>query len=78
MAIRASHFEDEERAKGSKRVITSGGYSYTLEKDAGLALLPVEHGAPGTDLQLSILGEMRSARVICESPYDPAALRSRL
>ncbi|NTF83168.1 FAD-dependent oxidoreductase [Agrobacterium rhizogenes] len=58
--------------------ITSGGYAYTLGYDVAFALLPVELGAPGTELEVPILGEMRKARVIPESPYDPDALRGRM
>lgn len=58
--------------------ITSGSYAYTLGHDIALALLPIELGAPGTELEVPILGEMRKARVITESPYDPEAIRSRM
>jgi dimethylglycine dehydrogenase len=58
--------------------ITSGGYAYTLGHDVALALLPTELGVPGTPLQVPILGEIRNARVIEESPYDPKGARSRM
>jgi dimethylglycine dehydrogenase len=58
--------------------ITSGGYAYTLGCDVAFALLPVELGDPGTELEVLILGEMCKARVIPESPYDPEALRGRM
>ncbi|WP_286181355.1 aminomethyltransferase family protein, partial [Rhizobium sp. ICMP 5592] len=58
--------------------ITSGGYAYTLGCDVAFALLPVELGNPGIELEVPILGEMRKARVIAESPYDPDALRGRM
>lgn len=58
--------------------ITSGSYAYTLGHDVAFALLPVELGKPGTELEVPILGEMRKARVIAESPYDPEALRCRM
>lgn len=58
--------------------ITSGGFAYTFGHDIGIALLPVEIGEPGTELTVPILGTMRKARVIPESPYDPEALRSRM
>ncbi len=58
--------------------ITSGGYSWTLGHDLALALLPVDLGQPGTALDVSILGEMRRARVVAESPYDPEGLRGRM
>jgi dimethylglycine dehydrogenase len=58
--------------------ITSGGYAYTLGHDVAFALLPVELGVPGTELEVPILGERRKARVIEESPYDPEAKRGRM
>ena len=58
--------------------ITSGGYAYTLGHDVAFALLPAELGQPGTELEVPILGEMRKARVIADSPYDPEALRGRM
>lgn len=58
--------------------ITSGSYAYTVGHDVAFALLPVELGAPGTELEVPILGERRKARVIADSPYDPEALRGRM
>jgi dimethylglycine dehydrogenase len=58
--------------------ITSGSYAYTVGHDIAFALLPVELGTPGTELEVPILGERRKARVIAESPYDPEALRGRM
>ncbi len=66
--------------RGGKLVgrVTSGSYSYTFKHDIVLALLPVELGVPGTELEIPVLGEMRKARVIEESPYDPEAKRARV
>lgn len=58
--------------------ITSGGYAYTFGHDLAFALLPVALGVPGTELTVPILGEMHSARVVEESPYDPQGLRIRM
>jgi dimethylglycine dehydrogenase len=41
-------------------------------------LLPVELAVPGAEFDVPVLGEMRKARVIEESPYDPEAKRARL
>ncbi len=57
--------------------ITSGGFAHTLGHDIALALLPLGLGVTGTALDVPILGEMRKARVIEDSPYDPRSLRSR-
>lgn len=58
--------------------VTSAGYSYTLGRDIALALLPLELGVPGTELEVSILGERRSAKVVPDSPYDPEGERGRM
>jgi dimethylglycine dehydrogenase len=56
---------------------TSGGYGWRTGKSLALAMVKPELSAPGTELELSILGEKRRAVVIPDSPYDPenAALR---
>ncbi|OQM75349.1 GcvT family protein [Manganibacter manganicus] len=58
--------------------VTSGGYSYALGHDIALALLPVELGVPGTEVEVLVMGEMRKARVVADSPYDPDAKRARI
>lgn len=58
--------------------ITSAGYSYTLGHDIALALLPLELVSPGTELEVSILGERRAAKVVGDSPYDPEGARGRM
>ena len=58
--------------------VTSGSYSYTFGHDIALGLLPVELAVPGAEFDVPVLGEMRKARVIEESPYDPEATRARL
>ncbi|WP_119387797.1 GcvT family protein [Taklimakanibacter lacteus] len=57
--------------------VTSGGFSHTLGYDLAFALLPINLSEIGTPLEVPILGEMRKARVIADSPYDPKSLRSR-
>lgn len=58
--------------------VTSGSYSYTFGHDIALGLLPVELAVPEAEFDVPVLGEMRKARVIEESPYDPEAKRARL
>lgn len=58
--------------------VTSGSYSYTSGHDIALGLLPVKLVVPGAEFEIPVLGEMRKARVIEESPYDPEAKRARL
>jgi dimethylglycine dehydrogenase len=58
--------------------VTSGDYSYALGHDIALALLPVELGVPGTEVEVPVMGEMRKARVVADSPYDPEARRAKI
>ena len=50
---------------------TSGGYGWRVSKSLALAMLRPDLGEPGTELDLTILGETRRATVIPESPFDP-------
>ncbi|RVC58869.1 hypothetical protein EN779_17770, partial [Mesorhizobium sp. M4B.F.Ca.ET.088.02.2.1] len=56
----------------------SAGYSCTFGHDIALALLPLELLSPGTELEVSVLGERRRAKVIADSPYDPEGARGRM
>ena len=57
---------------------TSGGYGWRTGKSLALAMVKPEFSQPGSEVDMRILGEMRRAIVIPNSPYDPknAALRS--
>jgi dimethylglycine dehydrogenase len=50
---------------------TSGGYGWRTGKSLALAMVKPERAAPGTELDIAILGEQRRAAVIADSPYDP-------
>ncbi len=56
---------------------TSGGYGWRTGKSLALAMVHPDCAAPGTELEISVLGENRRAVVIPDSPFDPenAALR---
>ena len=56
---------------------TSGGYGYRLEKSLALGMVSPALAAPGTALDIEILGERRPALVVPESPYDPSNERLR-
>jgi dimethylglycine dehydrogenase len=58
--------------------VSSGGYSYHFGHDLALAYLRSDLGAPGTELEVSVLGEPRGAKVIDHSPYDPGNARCRM
>jgi dimethylglycine dehydrogenase len=51
---------------------TSGGYGWRCGKSIALGLVRTEYAEIGTKLEIEILGEMRSAVVIEESPFDPS------
>jgi dimethylglycine dehydrogenase len=57
---------------------TSGGYGARCNKSLALAMVGPEHGAVGTDLEITILGTTHRAVIIADSPFDPEnnALRS--
>ncbi|MDF1584832.1 GcvT family protein [Marinimicrococcus flavescens] len=56
---------------------TSGGYGWRVEKSLALGMVRPDLGEPGTELEVTILGEKRRAVVIPESPFDPDNLRLR-
>jgi dimethylglycine dehydrogenase len=51
--------------------VASGGYGHTLEKSIAFSYLPIQYAAPGTVLDIGILGERRSAEVVETPLYDP-------
>jgi dimethylglycine dehydrogenase len=50
---------------------TSGYYGHCLKKSLAIGYTRAEFAAPGTQLQIQILGEHKQATVLRESPYDP-------
>ncbi len=51
--------------------VTSGGYGWRVGKSLALAMVRPDLTAPGTALEISILGKRHKAVVITDSPYDP-------
>ena len=56
---------------------TSGGYGFRVDKSLALAMVKPERAAPGTRMEIDILGQRRPAVVVPESPFDPANERLR-
>src|SRR5262249_41739241 len=56
---------------------TSGAYGYAVGKSLALAYIQKGHEAPGTKLEIELLGDRRPARIIPESPWDPENKRLR-
>ncbi len=57
---------------------TSGGYGWRTGKSLALAMVRPDFSAPGTELEVLVLGKSHRATVVGDSPYDPsnAALRA--
>ncbi|MFP3339664.1 glycine cleavage T C-terminal barrel domain-containing protein, partial [Micrococcus sp. SIMBA_131] len=57
---------------------THGSYGWRVGKSLALAMVRPAHAAPGTELEIRILGKLHPAKVIGESPFDPenTALRT--
>ncbi len=51
--------------------VTSAIYSPRLEKNIALAMISIDHAAPGTDLQVDKLSETRMCTVVPIPFYDP-------
>ncbi len=51
--------------------LTSGGYSVAFEKSIGMGYLPPELAVAGQKLEVKMLGQLWSAEVVEDSPYDP-------
>ena len=58
-------------------LVTSGGYGYRLRQSIALAYVRTDLAAPGTELEVEILGERRRAVVAREPLYDPENARLR-
>ena len=56
---------------------TSGGFGWRIGRSLALGMVRPEHGEPGRELDLTILGRSHRARVIAESPFDPENGRLR-
>jgi dimethylglycine dehydrogenase len=58
--------------------VTSANHAHTLGFNIALGYVAAAHAAPGSEFRLKILDREATARVIPESPYDPAGARSRM
>ena len=52
--------------------VAAGGYGHVVRKTIALAYLPTAYLAPGTELEVDMLGVSLSARVVEQPLYDPA------
>ena len=56
---------------------TSGGYGWRVGKSLVLGMVRPDLGEVGQELDITILGDRFRARIVPESPYDPANERIR-
>lgn len=70
---------DEAILKEGKAVgyVSSGGYGHRAAQSMAMGYVAAEHAAPGTTLQVEILGEMYEAEVLGGPIYDPNGANMR-
>jgi dimethylglycine dehydrogenase len=56
---------------------TAGGYGHFVGKSLMLGYVQTEHAIIGQECQVRVLDQLRPARIIAESPYDPENLALR-
>jgi dimethylglycine dehydrogenase len=56
---------------------TGGGFGFRVNKSLALGMVRPEYSAPGTELEIDILGKTFNAVVIPDSPFDPKNERLR-
>jgi dimethylglycine dehydrogenase len=56
---------------------TGGGFGFRIDKSLALGMVRPEFSAPGTELEIDILGKTFDAVVIPDSPFDPKNERLR-
>ena len=57
--------------------VSSGAWGPSVGASLAFGYVRPDHAAPGTELEVLILGEHRAARVLAEARYDPRNLRPR-
>jgi dimethylglycine dehydrogenase len=57
--------------------VSSGTYGYSVQKSLAIAYLKAAYCAPGTELDVAILGRPHRARVLARPPFDPDGLKLR-
>ena len=57
--------------------VTSAAYGHVVRASLALALVNQDAAKAGTPVQIEMFGQMRSACVIADSPYDPTHTRLR-
>jgi dimethylglycine dehydrogenase len=70
---------DEAILKDGEAVgyVSSGGFGHRSSKSMAMGYISIEHAAPGTALQVEILGEFYDAKVLGGPIYDPNGANMR-
>ena len=58
-------------------LVTSGAHGFCTGQNLAFAYLAPEHAAPGTALQVMVVGDLRPAVVLGDAAYDPTNARLR-
>ncbi len=58
--------------------VTSAAFGHRVQKNLAMAYLPAASSAPGSKVDISILGTRYPAEVLAAPAYDPANLRPRM
>jgi dimethylglycine dehydrogenase len=56
---------------------TGGGFGFRVDKSLALGMVRPEYSAPGTKMEIEILGKTYPATVVPDSPFDPKNERLR-
>ena len=56
---------------------TGGGFGFRIDESLALGMVRPELAAPGTEIEIEILGKNYAATVVAESPFDPSQERLR-
>ncbi len=73
----SSIFDGDEPDAERVGIVTSGGWSFTLDKSIALGYVRPEFAAAGTTVHIEILGQMTAGTVGREPLYDPGNERLR-
>jgi len=66
--------------RGDERVgfVTSAAYGHTCRRSLAMGYVATGAAEPGTRLEVTIVGERRTCRVLSEPPVDPSGSRMRM
>ena len=57
--------------------VSSGAYGFSVGKSLAIGYVKAAHHVPGLEVQVAILGQPHTARLLAEPPFDPTGQRLR-